>query len=469
MNVWTHSTIARGAYRGGNRPWVFAITCTRRISYARRRRASGRGAGHLQPLFSNPCFRRSSLATCRSPPILGNYAVGNFPWYATENGVNIMFGSDAIGRIVGDSLWARRLRRRVLQVAAHEYNVLVGGASGTGKELVARAIHAHSSRRDKPFVPVDCASIPNGLFASQLFGHVKGAFTGASHAAMGCFRAADGGTLFLDEIGDLDPDLQAKLLRVLQEQQVVPVGGHQPVPVNVRVVAATHHDLRQDVQAGRFRLDLFYRLNVVRMETAPLKDRTEDIRCLAEHFLAKVSIDNGIPLKRISSSALARLEAHDWPGNVRELEHAIECATVFHEGTLLGADAFDDMNDRPAGRGVDDGVAARRDRFDRRSPGVVEEAGENIVTAMPDTPPAGELAAELDVGDDEHDATDYELWPSLADVERTHIHKTLKETFFNQSAAARLLQIDRKQLAHKIKKYHLRIPKRSAGRPPVKR
>ncbi|MCE9546122.1 MAG: sigma-54 dependent transcriptional regulator [Planctomycetia bacterium] len=410
---------------------------------------------------------------------------------ATGNSVRGMFNSYAIDHIIGESAWAQRIRKRVLQVSAYDYNVLVSGPSGTGKELVARAVHAHSSRALKPFIPVDCATIPSGLFASQLFGHVKGAFTGAAHASIGCFRAAEGGTLFLDEIGELNPDLQSQLLRVLQERQVVPVGGHQPIPVNVRVVAATHRDLQKEVQAGRFRLDLYYRLNVVRMETEPLSQRIDDIGVLADHFLAKAAVDNGLPMKRMSRSALSVLESHDWPGNVRELEHTIERAMVFHEGATLDQHSFEDLltaktapqadplwMDTPpqqlqqreiTQQQVPKGDVARRDNAHSQPHGSLPYyAAPDVEPASPARGSSRQVAEDVVPAVAEQtdgDVTRLESWPTLDELEAEHIRRTLKETFYNQSAAARLLGIDRKQLARKIKKYALRVPRLSPGRP----
>ena len=209
---------------------------------------------------------------------------------------------------------------------------MITGASGTGKELIARAIHNISPRSPRRFIPVDCASITGPLFASHMFGHFKGAFTGATYNAVGCFRAAEGGTIFLDEIGELDLELQAKLLRVLQERVVTPVGSHDGMPVDVRVIVATNRDLQQDVAAGRFREDLYYRLNVVSIQTRPLRERVEDIEVLAEHFLRRFAVENGMPLKQLSERRKRQLRAYSWPGNVRELENAIERAILFSPG-----------------------------------------------------------------------------------------------------------------------------------------
>ena len=352
--------------------------------------------------------------------------------------------------LVGRSAWTRETQKRIEQVASYRSNVLVAGPSGTGKELVARALHDLSPRCGAPFVPINCAAIPHSLFSSQLFGHVKGAFTGAQHAALGCFRAAEGGTIFLDEIGELDLDLQAKLLRVLQDREVIPVGGHEGILIDVRVVAATNRDLEVEVAEGRFRLDLYYRLNVLLVPTIGLKRRPEDIEPLARHMLAKASIENGLPDKRLSAEALRLLEVYPWPGNVRELQNVMERAVLACEEEVIGPDVF---------RGIIslDGLAARElARPERTSDtfGLDDDANEAdarpvpIYELRPNTPG--------DTGRSRHQ------WRTLAEIEAQHIYDTLEEAFFNQTAAARLLGVDRKLLARKIKKYAIKLPRSRA-------
>ena len=232
------------------------------------------------------------------------------------------------GGLVGNSPAMRTVQKAIGMLADGEATVLITGETGTGKEVVARAIHQHGRRGAFPFVAVNCAAIPADLLESQLFGHVRGAFTGAVADRAGSFREAAGGTLFLDEIGDMAPPLQAKLLRVLQERLVTPVGG-RAVPINVRILAATHQDLAAMVHDGRFREDLFWRLGVVPLHLPPLRDRLSDILPLAEHFLA------GRPL---SAAAAATLLAHSWPGNVRELRNAMERATALSRRKVIEAD-----------------------------------------------------------------------------------------------------------------------------------
>jgi two-component system NtrC family response regulator len=236
--------------------------------------------------------------------------------------------------LIGTSTAMREVHKAIGMLADSEATVLILGETGTGKEVVARAMHRHGRRAAKPFVPVNCAAIPAELLESQLFGHVRGAFTGAVADRAGFFREADGGVLFLDEIGDMDLTLQAKLLRVLQERVVTPVGGRSR-PVDVRVIAATHRDLREAVRAGTFREDLYYRLGVVPLPLPPLRERLADVVPLAEHFLA-LAADRG-PRKRLSAEAAAVLVAHPWRGNVRELRNAVERVAALVRRPLIGA------------------------------------------------------------------------------------------------------------------------------------
>ncbi len=245
----------------------------------------------------------------------------------------------ADGEMVGVSAALREVQKQVGLLADGAATVLITGETGTGKEVVARAIHRHGRRSAQPFVAVNCAAIPAELLESLLFGHVRGAFTGAVADRRGSFREADRGTLFLDEVGDMPPAMQAKLLRVLQERVVTPVGG-QPVAVDVRVLAATHHDLRRAVQDGRFREDLYYRIGVVPLHLPALRERLADIVPLAEHFLA-LAAGAGAPAKRLSAGAAARLVAHPWPGNVRELRNAADRLAAMVRQPVVAASDLD--------------------------------------------------------------------------------------------------------------------------------
>ena len=223
------------------------------------------------------------------------------------------------------------------RAARTDASVLLIGESGTGKELLAHHLHDSSARADKPFVPVDCASIPTDLFESELFGHQKGAFTGAGASKLGLFQVADGGTLFFDELGELPLAFQPKLLRAIQERTIRPVGSNEEVAVSVRIVAATNHNLQKEVEEGRFRADLFYRLDVIRITVPPLRERREDIELLVQHFLGRFGVPVGIT--RVAGEAMALLRTHGWPGNVRQLRNAIERACALgHAPELLLAD-----------------------------------------------------------------------------------------------------------------------------------
>jgi DNA-binding NtrC family response regulator len=237
--------------------------------------------------------------------------------------------------MVSKSSKMRKLFDLIEQVGPLGSTVLIQGETGTGKELVAQAIHAADSRRRGPFMALNCAVLNDALLESELFGHEKGAFTGAERRKIGRFELADGGTLLLDEVGDVAPAMQAKLLRVLQTGVFERVGGTQSIKVDVRIVAATHKRLDEEVKAGRFRPDLFYRLNVIRLELPPLRDRTEDIPLLAMHFLEKYGSTQATPVTEIDPEAMQALLQHSWPGNVRELENAINSAVAFAEGAVI--------------------------------------------------------------------------------------------------------------------------------------
>ena len=238
--------------------------------------------------------------------------------------------------IIGKSEIMLRIFDMVAQVAPSRSTVLIQGESGTGKELIAKAVHSHSPRRDRPFVPVNTGAVPNDLLESTLFGHVKGAFTSAIAAKKGLFEVAHGGTLFLDEIGTMPLDTQAKILRVLQDKRFMQVGGTHEIQVDVRIITATNVDLRQAVREGKFREDLFYRLDVIRFELPPLRARREDIPALAAYFLRRYSEENELPVRSLSPETLRALVDYDWPGNVRELENVMERGVVLSAGPVVG-------------------------------------------------------------------------------------------------------------------------------------
>lgn len=356
--------------------------------------------------------------------------------------------SGAVDSIVGCSAWACQIRSEILRVGGCSSSVLITGPTGTGKELIARAIHGQSPRAASLFIPVDCAAIQGSLFASQLFGYVKGAFTGATHRSLGCFRAADGGTLFLDEVGELETESQAKILRTIQEKMVVAVGAYEGVPVDVRIIAATNHNLADKVALGDgFREDLYYRLNVVSLRTVPLKDRPEDIPALADHFLKRLSIEAGLPLMRLSPHAIRLLAAYTWPGNVRQLQNLLERAVIYSEDELISARLLSELADFAPP--VETTVASG----DRLLPCRGEEP-----------PPHASLAAEVDQVP-VTSAIRPRVGLTLAELERERIVEALEETYYNQTLCARVLGIDRRQLARKIRKHGVCIPAPKRGRP----
>lgn len=309
--------------------------------------------------------------------------------------------------IIGNSRAMRELFDMLGMVAPTEATVLITGESGTGKELVAKAIHAGSARASGPLVTVNCAALTETLLESELFGHEKGAFTGAEKRREGRFMAADKGSIFLDEIGEIAQPIQAKLLRAIQEREIQRVGGDRPVGVDVRILAATNRDLRKEVDEGRFREDLYYRLNVVTLTVPPLRDRPEDIPLLAQHFLARFSEKNRKRIKGFTPSAMDQLTHGSWPGNVRELENAVERAVILSVGEY---------------------VTERE---------------------LPLCPGRDAAACEADLG---VALTGLTGMP-LDDVEREVILATLRDTGGNKSEAARILGITRATLHKKLKKY----------------
>jgi DNA-binding NtrC family response regulator len=312
--------------------------------------------------------------------------------------------TSGLRQLVGRSVAMQHLREAIQQVAATDATVLIIGESGTGKELVAQAIHYGGPRAERPLVKVSCAALPEGLLESELFGHERGAFTGARDRRKGRFELAHGGTLFLDEVGDLSPPTQAKLLRVLQEREFERVGGSETIRVDVRLVAATNRDLEDLVAEGIFREDLYYRLNVVPLRVPPLRERVEDVPVLVAHFLRAFAERWAKPVPAVSPEALALLCRHGWPGNVRELQHAVESMLVFSKGDPVTA------ADLPATiRGEDRGSEA-----DTRVPGA-----------------------------------------TLRDLERQTIARTLVATGGNKRKAAEILGIGLKTLYRKIQEFGL--------------
>ncbi len=304
------------------------------------------------------------------------------------------------GGLIGVAPKMQKVYKLMEKVSQHNYPVLILGESGTGKELVAQSIHYSGSRRHEAFVPVDCSALVPTLIESELFGYVKGAFTGALQTKKGLLEVANGGTLFLDEIGDLPVDLQAKLLRVLQEKEIKPVGATERMPVNLRVIAATHRDLDAAVRTGAFRQDLYFRLNVVQIKLPPLRERKTDIPLLVNHFLEKFG-DNERPMQVIAEDAMARLMAYDWPGNVREVENVVARAVALSSGPILHA---------------------------------------------------GDLPSNLQYGVAERLPERDELLP-LEELERRAIFRALRETGGDKVAAARLLGIGKTTLYRKLKQY----------------
>lgn len=309
-------------------------------------------------------------------------------------------------KIIGQSQAMKEVFHLIKKVAPTDSTVLITGESGTGKDLIAKAIHYNSLRREKPFMAVDCGSLVETLFESELFGHVKGSFTGAIAQKHGSFELANGGTFFFDEIGNISLNIQAKILRAIQEKEIKPVGDVKAIKVDVRVIAATNLDLRQSVQSGKFREDLFYRLSVIPIHLPELKERRDDIIPLAEYFLDKFNQRRKRNIRGLDDVVRERFLNYHWPGNVRELENVIERAVIFEEGPRLSLSSL---------------------------PSHLRKT------------PAGEAKSTYEVSQ----------IPSLSEMEKQHIAHTLEATGGNRAKTARILGIDRKTLYDKIRKYNL--------------
>jgi two-component system, NtrC family, nitrogen regulation response regulator GlnG len=350
--------------------------------------------------------------------------------------------------IVGRSPVMQEMCKTIGRVAPQDVNVLILGESGTGKELVARAIYHHSARADKPFLAINCAAIPEGLLESELFGHEQGAFTGATRRRIGKFEQCHDGTLFLDEIGDMTPVLQAKMLRVLQEQRFERIGSNEPVKTRVRILAATNQDLARLVEEGRFRKDLYYRLNVVTVQVPPLRERPGDVAELAHHFLFRYDRELGLDLRGFAPEALALLEGHGWPGNVRELQSAVKLAMLNASGHLILPEFLpDDLRRGPRG----EGPGPRDDR---------EQAADG---APPDPAPLaprpapvgfdldGLIEALLRAGEGEV------FDKVMGAVERLLLARVLRHTGGHQSQASEILGLNRTTLRHKLRALGLAV------------
>ncbi|MEX2214277.1 MAG: sigma 54-interacting transcriptional regulator [Phycisphaeraceae bacterium] len=323
--------------------------------------------------------------------------------------------------IIGQSPPLRKVMDLCRRVAKSKATVLITGETGTGKELVARAIHDQSDRRDKPFIAINCAALPETLLESELFGHEKGAFTGAIDRKLGRFELADGGTLFLDELGEMNQSTQVKLLRVLQEQQFVRVGGVETTSCDVRVVAATNRNLEQEMEAGRFRADLYYRLNVFPLALPPLRERIEDLPLLVKHFVQQVVPSLGVPEPRIADAAMVSLMQYHWPGNIRELRNVVERSTLLASGEITTEVLPPEV--------VRGGAQARAASKGNDAQGEISSPSSNASTGS-----------------------------KLADHERALILAALTESGWNQSEAARQLGISRDHLRYRVKKYGFQKP-----------
>jgi sigma-54 specific flagellar transcriptional regulator A len=348
-------------------------------------------------------------------------------------------------RLVGVSDAIGDVRELIAKVAPTDATVLLQGESGTGKEVIARLVHDCSERTDGPFIPVNCGAIPAELLESELFGHEKGAFTGAVAARKGRFELAEGGTLFLDEIGDMPYDMQVKLLRVLQERVFERVGGGKAIKCNVRIIAATHQQLEQHVEDGKFRMDLYYRLNVFPLEVPALRERTADIAGLAQRFIDGFS-DQGRGLIRLEADAMAHLRLYQWPGNVRELGNLIERLIILHaDEAIFAADLPSKYQSSELA------IAERPETVDPVVAALPDEEPEDLSSLFA-PPPTAPVAPPTPSHIDEP----IDLKQHMADTERSLIISALEQTGWVNAHAAKLLTLQRTTLVEKMRKYDIK-------------
>lgn len=338
----------------------------------------------------------------------------------------------SLDRLVGQSEAIRNVKQRVAKVARGMAPVLIRGESGTGKELVARALHASSQRANGPLVAVNCGAIPENLLEAEFFGARKGSYTGATQDRLGYFQAAQGGTLFLDEIGDLPLAMQSKLLRAIQERNVRPLGSTQEETVDVRIISATHHDLAAAVQAGRFRQDLYYRLNVIEIFIPPLRERREDLPALCEALLARIAQESGVPVPRLTPAALAVIATHPLPGNVRELENLLHRAVALSDGEELVVEPS--------------GTCAPEPPADTVAPAAL---GATAAAAPPSALPGRD-------GDCADLPRDLQAW--LDQQERDILVRALQANHFNRTATAARLGISLRQIRYRIARLNIAVP-----------
>jgi transcriptional regulator with PAS, ATPase and Fis domain len=364
------------------------------------------GNDSIRDLFQEQTFRVLTVFSSQAALIVANALHMNELKHDNRR-LNERLEQYRFGEIVGTSPPMQQVFRKVEKIAPTDISVMITGETGTGKELIAREIHNRSPRAGKPFVTINCGAIPANLLESELFGHVKGSFTGAVRDKQGLFAAARGGSFFLDEVGEMPPSLQVKLLRVLQEREAIPVGATEAIPVDVRIIAATNRDLEEEIRRGNFRSDLFYRLNVIALNLPPLRERRDDLLLLIEAFLQQLGAEAGTDPKALASEALDAVMVYEWPGNVRELENALEHATVLSRGSVIDASSLPER------------ITKRR-----KEPLVAERSYRN---------------------------------PTLEVIERAYIMWVLQAEGGNKTRAAEVLGIDPSTLYRKLSRYEEQV------------